>query len=217
MGRLNDLTGRVFGALTVLERAPDRKKNRYWKVRCECGCEKIVAGASLTRGATTTCSGHIHRVTHGHTIGGNKSPEYQTWLAIKQRCLNPNSQTSKYYSNRGITMSDHWRNSFEAFFADMGKKPSSKHSIDRIDNDGPYSKDNCRWAVRKEQMSNTRSNRLVTIDGDTKTLTEWCETLGVNKSMVRNRVSLGWDEVKALLTPKNPVGRKPSGANPRTL
>ena len=112
-----------------------------------------------------------------HGLSG--TPEYKAWRAMKDRCFNPNT---KYYSNwggRGIAVCDRWKNSFQNFFLDMGSRPTAKHSLDRIDNDGNYSVENCRWATKAEQQNNQRSNRLITIDDVTLTIAQWTKKNGL--------------------------------------
>ncbi|BAW18975.1 hypothetical protein [Ralstonia phage RP12] len=116
------------------------------------------------------------------------STEYCIWSGIKKRCYNKNSRKYKDYGGRGITMCDEWRESFEAFYADMGPRPSLGHSIDRKNNDEGYSKENCRWATAEEQQNNKRSNLLHELDGILKTLTQWCRELEMNYHTIYQRI-----------------------------
>lgn len=118
---------------------------------------------------------------------------------MRQRCQNPNDRTYKNYGGRGITVCDRWLESFENFYADMGPKPSPKHSIERKDNDGPYSPENCRWATRVEQGRNRRNNRRVTIGGETKCLSEWAVVAGVCYATMLSRTRRGWLGERLLL------------------
>jgi hypothetical protein len=155
-----NLTGQRFGRLAVLQEAGARHGNRYWRCECDCGGETTVRTKSLRNGDTNSCgclwleiikaSNATHRLT--------ETPEYRAWRAAKDRCYNPNTWNFHNYGGRGISMCDRWRNSFEAFYADMGPRPSAQHSIDRINNDGNYEPDNCRWSTRKEQRANRRDN-----------------------------------------------------------
>ena len=106
------------------------------------------------------------------THGMSGTPEYQAWIDMKHRCFNPNHKNYLDYGGRGITVCDRWLN-LDNFLADMGTKPSPKHSLDRIDNNGDYSPKNCKWSTRVEQNNNTRYNRLITIDDVTLTITQW--------------------------------------------
>ena len=139
------------------------------------------------------------------THGMHGTSEYRSWENMRQRCFNPNHKRYSDYGSRGITISDRWKNSFTNFFADMGLKPSPKHSIDRIDNDGNYSAKNCRWATPKEQANNQRSNRLITIGCVTLNVTQWAREMGFNTTVIYTRLKLGWSERDAILTPVETV------------
>lgn len=130
--------------------------------------------------------------------GLRSTPEYAVWASMRQRCLNPHNRQWKHYGGRGIKVSESW-DSFNAFYKSMGARPSSSHSIERIDNDGNYEPGNCRWATRKEQNNNTRRNRLIDVGGTTKTLSEWIAESSINSSTVRQRFYVyGWPIEKAL-------------------
>jgi hypothetical protein len=158
MSRPIDRTGQVFTRLTVIEKAGYSPHDKVmWRCLCECGNEVIVVGESLHCGLTKSCGclradRARERATHGMT----NSPEYRSWAAMKTRCLNPNGHAFNYYGGRGIAVCDRWRDSFEAFYADMGPRPTGR-SLDRIDNDRGYEPDNCRWATATEQNNNRRN------------------------------------------------------------
>ncbi|HHS83688.1 MAG TPA: XRE family transcriptional regulator [Gammaproteobacteria bacterium] len=161
MPRKIDLTGRMFGELTVIrERNPrGNGKQIYWVCRCGCGKEHVVAGTHLRDGGVRSC-GCLRRenkasVTHG--LSG--SPEYGVWEHIKSRCNNPNTKDYHNYGGRGITVCKRW-DRFENFLADMGCRPSKNHQIDRADNDGNYEPGNCRWVTRQVNCQNTRLTKL---------------------------------------------------------
>lgn len=136
------------------------------------------------------------------SVNGKRTTEYSIWKGIKRRCLKRNFRLYARYGGRGITMCDRWVDSFPNFLADMGQRPSPDHSIERKDNSGPYSPDNCIWATRSEQARNRRSSRRITIGGETRLLCEWAEISGINSTLIGWRVKVGWPEHKLLSTPR---------------
>ncbi len=133
-----------------------------------------------------------------------RTPEYQTWNYIIQRCFNPKRDHYHYYGGRGITMAAAWRNSFSAFLADMGMKPSPKHEIDRIDSNGSYSADNCRWVLRQEQARNKRNTLVACYNGETQSLSAWAEQYGLAYRCLTKRIRMGWNIEAALTEPSKP-------------
>jgi hypothetical protein len=137
---------------------------------------------------------------HGASKDGFKTPTFLCWLGIRKRCLDHKSKSYYRYGGRGITICDDWKNDFSKFLADMGERPTGL-SIERKDNNGPYSKDNCTWATGSQQARNRRSNILLTHNGKTKTLIEWTEELNIPYHTIRARISRGWDAQRAFLEP----------------
>jgi hypothetical protein len=135
-------------------------------------------------------------VSLGRSTKGN--PEYSVWTGMIHRCHNPKRHNYPRYGGRGIVVCDRWRESFAAFLEDMGPRPSMRHQIDRIDNDGPYSPDNCRWASLEEQGRNKRSNHLITAFGKTQTLSEWATETGLRRECIASRLEYGWTPEEAL-------------------
>lgn len=129
-------------------------------------------------------------------------PEYGAWKRMHQRCNDPNVPEYARYGGRGIQVCPEWK-SFLVFISDMGSRPSSAHTLDRIDNDLGYAPENCRWATRKDQSRNQASNKMLEMNGETLSMAEWCERLEVNYYMVRSRLRLGWDAQRALTTPSH--------------
>lgn len=125
-----------------------------------------------------------NREYHGMT----NIPEYIVWEKMRHRCNNPNNRDYKNYGGRGIKVCDQWNNSFEIFYNDMGQRPSNKHQIERINNDGNYEPKNCKWATKKEQARNRRNNRLIEYKGQNKTLSEWSEILNISYSVLQARI-----------------------------
>lgn len=156
----------------------------------------------LTRQHCTTGCALRGRSRDTHWLvkhSASDDPVYKVWTAMRQRCLNPNSKHWNRYGGRGISVCDRW-NSFDAFAADMGPRPSGS-TLERIDNDRGYSPDNCRWASRREQSNNTSNNRLITVGRVTKTVRQWERDLGFKRGTVSMRLRLGWPADKAVMTP----------------
>ena len=133
--------------------------------------------------------------------GMTETSEYTSWEGMKRRCFNPNYKKYASWGGRGITVCDRWKNSFENFFADMGLKPSPDHSLDRIDNNGNYQKNNCRWATKEQQVNNRKNNRLITIDGVTLNVKQWEKKKGFKTNVITKRLINGWSERDAVMTP----------------
>ena len=136
-----------------------------------------------------------------HGLSG--TPEYDAWKSMKRRCFNPNHKQYSYYGGRGIAVCDRWLN-LENFLADMGSRPTAKHSLDRIDNNGDYSPKNCKWSTKAEQEHNKRNNRLITIGCVTLTIAQWTKEMGFSEHRINGRLNSGWSEYRAVMTPVRP-------------
>lgn len=208
------LIGQRFGRLVVLAKVQDAKGRSAMQCRCDCGAERVVRLSLLQSGNTRSC-GCLKRdqlAARNTKHGRSKAPEYVIWIAMLQRCSNPKNDDYALYGGRGIVVCERWRASFAAFIEDMGERPA-RHSIDRIDPNGPYAPENCRWATATTQARNTRRNRVIEHGDERLTLIEWSLRVGVAHELIRARIDrLGWTVERALTTP----ARKNSRSRERT-
>ena len=203
---MKDLVGVRFGRLQVLSEMPYRTKGlkRLWLCMCDCGVTREVTTDHLTTGHTKSCGClsvdtiRAMRTKHGKS---NKTPEYKAWMEMRQRCSNENNQAYPYYGGRGISVCDRWVDSFENFLVDMGNRPHKGMSLDRVDVNKGYSRENCRWATRTEQSRNRRNVPKYTVGDRSLTLPEWAEVCGISRGTLWQRVVvLGWGIEKAIST-----------------
>lgn len=206
--KANELANQRFGRLLVIERAgKDKQQNWMWRCLCDCGREHTVRGMSLKCGGTTSC-GCFHSEIQGHlaaerqrTHGMSATRIYTSWKQMINRCHNPKAPRFAEWGGRGIRVCERWRR-FENFLADMGEKPEGR-SLDRIDNDGDYTPENCRWATPAEQQRNRNSGlHLLTVGGRTQCITDWAVETGVPRTVIYQRINhLHWPVEKAITTP----------------
>lgn len=185
----------IYGKLKVISKnGIDRQRNTLWDCLCECGKIITVPGSHLRSGNTRSCG--CTRTKHGM----HNSKEYLSWIRMHQRCKE-NAKCFRNYKAKGISVCDEW-NSFEKFYSDMGSIPNGRYTLDRIDNNRGYSKENCRWATYKEQARNMSSNVVIKMFDETLCLAAWCELLNRNYSIVKSRLYQSkWSNERALLTP----------------
>ncbi len=200
--------GTRHGSLVVIA-ASGRHKNRdrLWLCRCDCGETVTVIQWNIVCGRTRSCG--CGRDGRPPTHGESHSLEYRNWHGMINRCTDRTNQSWKHYGGRGITVCDRWRESPDKFISDMGRRPSPRHSVDRIDVNGNYEPGNCRWATAKEQALNKRSNRMIAAQGETKTLSEWLmdPRCSVSHQTFYNRLKQGFTDADSILLPPFPRGR----------
>ena len=202
MPSLVDITGKRFGRLVVTGESNRCGYRRYWTCKCDCGEMIDRRHDILMSGRATECRKCIYRriskicTTHGMS----ESPEYRIWEAMHQRCSSPKYRAFARYGGRGISVCQEWcgPGGFDAFFKHIGKRPTKRHSLDRIDNNGNYEPNNVRWASPSQQHRNTCSNHYVTLNGTTRTIIEWSELLGIKANTIHGRLKSGWSIVRAL-------------------
>lgn len=208
--RSHDLSGQTFGQLTVLSFAFMRNESAHWHCVCTCGNSTTVSGGHLKSGHTNSCGCRRVAVSttlnfkHGHNRDdNNRSPEHVAWGNMLKRCGEGNAINPHRYGQRGISVCESWL-LFENFLKDMGQRPSSLHSLERIDNDLGYCKSNCTWATKSEQARNRSTTLHSTLNGVTRPLIAWCEILNLDYRIVRQRIyKLKWGHERALTTPTN--------------
>lgn len=228
MRKINDPTGQPFGRLRALGFLRMDRHGSVWDCLCDpelggCGarCEAFVSKLRSGRKASCGClqaehravGGYGHVRVHGEARSGARTPEYRTWMAMVERCENPSNRGFSRYGGRGIRVCARWRADYPAFLADMGRKPTTKHSIDRVDNDNSYTCGlcddckargavaNCRWATLSEQACNTLKSRRLEIRGVTKNITAWARERGMVLHTIQWRLARGWDAESAVMTP----------------
>lgn len=194
-------SGNRFGSLVLLERTTKKGHDWLWLCRCDCGSTSQVTAGNLRSGNTRSCGCRRTRVRkESKTIHGRSRQRiYWIWTGMLARCHNSASPAYGNYGARGIVVCDSWRE-FANFYRDMGE-PLPGQTIDRINNDGPYSPENCRWASRSTQSRNTRANTVVTIHGVSKCIADWADDLGVPAARLSARLRLGWPAEDLLLPP----------------
>lgn len=196
-GQKQSKVGMIFGRLTVVEYLGGSR----WRCMCECGNETVVLSGDLTGNKTRSC-GCLHaeelraRLT---THGGRKERLYHIWINMKSRCYNSNDKEYKNYGGRGVTICNEWKDDFRTF-REWSKANGYREdlTIDRIDVNGNYTPDNCRWVTMVVQANNSRRNVFLTHNGKTQTVAQWAREMGVNHRMLHKRLKRGWSVEKTL-------------------
>ena len=199
-----DMTGWRVGRLTLLKRIGSKQKSSLWLARCDCGKYTQVTRSKIQSGHTKSCGCLKHDYTPANKRHGlTKTTTYNIWSSMRLRCYNKKAINYERYGARGIKVCERWRRSFDNFLADMGKRPEGL-CLDRMDNEGDYCHENCRWVEPKVQNRNTRVNRNITYKGETYCLAEWGELLNMNPQTISNRLDkLRWTIEEALtISPK---------------
>lgn len=200
--RYIDMTGQRIGKLKVIELAGVCENYAIWRCKCDCGNEVEVRGSALRKSNPTESCGCINKEIQRarfKTHGLSRGRTYSSWHAMRERCLNQEHEAFYRYGGRGIGICDEWINDFEKFIGDMGERPKGT-SLDRIDNDKGYSKDNCRWVTRKQQCRNKRDNVLLTFNGKTQCVSAWADEIGLKACTLFRRIHDGRMSTEEALT-----------------
>lgn len=205
--KFEDLTGDVFGRLTVAKRAQNIGKRTAWLCKCSCGNETTVTSCHLKSGHTISCgcfNKERNSITHKKYSVSSRSKIYGVWNSMKNRCYNPNAINYSDYGARGVIVCSLWKEDFGAFYEYVSKLPhygEDGYSINRINNDGNYEPNNVEWSNLEEQANNKRNSRYITFNNQTHTLAEWARLQGISYMALAHRLYRGWDVKEALTTP----------------
>lgn len=202
-----NMIGKTCGCLIVVERLGANKHGHViWSCHCRCGKTTTACTSELRNGHVKSC-GCLRKAIGDTNRRHNMSatPEYDAWKHMLARCNNPNNKDFAHYGGRGIAVA---YPTFEAFYADIGPRPASGYTVDRIDVNGNYTWNNCRWATRRTQGNNTRRTFNITFNGRTQSITEWAHEIGINRDTLRNRIkNYGWSVQRAMTEPTKARGR----------
>jgi len=201
-----NLTGKQFNRLTVIDLNLEHssKKRKFWNCICQCGNKKIIEGENLKSGKTLSCGCWAREI---HPIIQKRRRKFtieersfrHIWKLMMRRCFNAKDAIYRHYGGRGITVCEEWQN-YENFKRDMWPRPGNL-SLERINNDGNYELSNCKWASQLEQVNNRRTSKLMELNGEIKTVADWCRIYSTNAKVVYQRLSRGWTLKDALTKP----------------
>ena len=191
-----DLKGKKYNSLTVIEKAetrilPSGQHKTMWKCKCDCGRTTIVASYALRNNGIRSCKvcGKEKSANSRKTHGMSYTRLHNIWTGMKSRCYNPNHMHYKNYGGRGIVVCEEWKSNFQSFHDwAVSNGYSEELTIDRIDNNGNYEPSNCQWCTKKEQANNTRRNKRITYNGQTKTLAQWAEEFKISQDLLGERL-----------------------------
>ena len=192
------MVGEVRGRWRVLRQNGNVNGDAMWTCECECGTERDVSGYSLRVGSSKSCGCYFSeelakRNSEKKTHGRSHTRLYDSWYKLNKRCYDDNNKDYQDYGGRGIRVCDDWRNDINVFWDwSINNGYNDNLTIDRIDVDGNYEPNNCRWATPIQQGRNRRNNRMITIGGQTKCVSEWSEISGVNRKTIMSRLRYGW-------------------------
>lgn len=188
MSTIQDLTGQKFGKLTAVSFVERSKRKTFWRWLCDCGNEKIAWASHVKEGRVKSCgcANSESRRAKPDWHGKTNSPEYRTWTNMMTRCYNEKTERFAHYGGKGVRVCERWHD-FKLFYADMGDRPVGT-SIDRINSDGDYELENCRWATKKEQADNRSISVWIEFDGKRLVLTDWARFFNVTQEAIRKRM-----------------------------
>lgn len=203
----NTIKGTTYNYLTIIKEGDvtitsGGNKKRTAICKCKCGIIKKFDISPVINSTVKSCGCYSAKIasermkTRNRTHGMYNTPENNTWQSMKKRCNNKSHISYKHYGGRKIKVCDEWNSSFENFYRDMGERPSEKHSLDRVDNNKGYSKENCRWATKTQQARNQRSNVLIEYKGEKKCLQEWADLLGFSWQKLHYQIFIAKHDLK---------------------
>ena len=200
MPNIIDLTGKRYGRLSIIKQVEDHRHGTYWLCKCDCGKEKVIRGQSLREGLSKSCGCGITEAAKRRftTHGMSKTRLYNIWVNMHRRCEYEKNGGYSYCGSRGIRVRDEWKD-FEPFMLwALANGYNESLTLDRIDNDDDYCPSNCRWVDMKTQENHRKNCHYVTFNGETHTVTEWAEIIGINKHTLSARIRKGWPLERAL-------------------
>jgi hypothetical protein len=199
-----DLIGKKFNRLLVVKKNGRKNQKVMWECVCDCGNTTFVSTFYLTHNKVRSC-GCLHKeqlIERNTTHNQRHTNLYETWKKMKDRCRNINTKEYKNYGGRGVKVCDEWINDFQSFYDWSYSNGYAEHlTIDRIDNNGNYCPENCRWISLKEQQRNKRTNKMISYKGQVRCLSEWCEILNLKYPTINGRLHRNWSIEKAFETP----------------